>query len=181
MLLGTLLLGIVGNVELHELVETSESVAKGGVFDPLLVSYNEVVQSQERLDRVYKEVPVAWDGADWVTEQGQVHDLRQGHERLQVVPIANVVVMQVEELQIAQACKHLGRWQSGQRVVAQVDLLEGLERVQVHQVSLQQDVALQVSDRKVVALGKHLEAAGDSEISATDNSDLAETVTFGEP
>ena len=45
MLLCTLLLGVVWNMKLHELVEATESVTEGGVFNPLFISDDEVVQS----------------------------------------------------------------------------------------------------------------------------------------
>ncbi len=37
-------LGVVGDMQLHELVEGAETVAKGGILDTLLVCDNVVVQ-----------------------------------------------------------------------------------------------------------------------------------------
>ena len=85
-------------MELHELIEASESVSEGGIFDSLFVSYNKVVQSQERLDAVDQEVPVTGDAANWVAEQSQVHDLWESHKSLDVTPVTDVIVVQVEEL-----------------------------------------------------------------------------------
>lgn len=61
MLFGALLLSVVRDVELHELVEASEAVAEGGVFNALLVGYDKVVKRQKRLDAVDQEVTVARD------------------------------------------------------------------------------------------------------------------------
>jgi hypothetical protein len=110
-------------MKLHELVQSSESVAERCILDALFVSYYEVVKSQQRLDAVYKEVSIAWDAADWIAEQRQVHDLRDSYKSLEIAPVADVVVVQVQELELTQACKNL-RWrQACDRVVAQIDLL----------------------------------------------------------
>lgn len=104
-------------MELHELIEASESVSEGCIFYSLLVSYNKVVQSQERLDAVDQEVPVTGDAANWVAEQRQVHDLRESHQSLDVTPVADVVVVQVEELQLSHALEDLGRWETRDGVI----------------------------------------------------------------
>lgn len=79
-LLSRLLSGVVRNVEFHEFVQTSESVPKACVFDSFFVSDDETVQSQQVLDAVDQVMPVAWNAADRVTKQCQVHDVRQGHQ-----------------------------------------------------------------------------------------------------
>ena len=110
-------------MKLHELVQSSESVPEGCILDALFVSYHEVVEGQQRLDAVDEEVPITRDAADWIAEQRQVHDLRDADESLDIAPVADVVVVQVQELELTQACKHLRRWQACDRVVAQIDLL----------------------------------------------------------
>jgi len=82
-------------VQLHELIETSETISKGGVFDPLFVRYHEVVKCQQTLHAVDQEVPVARNAAHWVAEKRQVHDLWQGNQRLNVTPVAYVVIVEV--------------------------------------------------------------------------------------
>jgi hypothetical protein len=49
MLFCGLFLGVIRNVELHELVETSESISKRSIFNSFLVSYHKVVEGQKRL------------------------------------------------------------------------------------------------------------------------------------
>ena len=61
MLFCTLLFSVVWDVEFHELVKTSESVAEGSIFDTLFVCDYEVVECKKRLDAVDQEVTVAWD------------------------------------------------------------------------------------------------------------------------
>jgi hypothetical protein len=110
-------------MKLHELVQSSESVAERCILDALFVSYYEVVEGQQRLDAVYKEMPITRNAADWIAEQRQVHDLRDADKSLDIAPVADVVVVQVQELELTQACKNL-RWrQACDRVVAQIDLL----------------------------------------------------------
>lgn len=95
MLFRRLLLGVVRNVELHELVEAPEPVAKGGILDALFVGDDEVVQGKQGLHAVDEEVPVAGDAADGVAEERQMHYLWQGDERLDVAPIAYAIVMEI--------------------------------------------------------------------------------------
>ena len=85
-------------MQLHELIETSETISKGGIFDPLFVRYHEVVERQQSLHAVDQEVPVAGNAAHRVAEKRQVHDLRQGNQRLNVTPVAYVVIVEVQEL-----------------------------------------------------------------------------------
>lgn len=68
MLLGGLLLGVIGDVQLHELIQASEPVAKRSIFNPFFVSNGVVVQSQQRLYRVHQEMSVARNRAHWVAE-----------------------------------------------------------------------------------------------------------------
>ena len=77
-------------------------------------------------------MPVTRDRADWITKQGEVHDLRERGQRLQIVPVADVVVVQVQELELMELSKDFGWRKSGQGVVTQVDLPERLEGLQVH-------------------------------------------------
>tara|TARA_B110000285_G_C15076848_1_gene591255 strand:- start:412 stop:810 length:399 start_codon:yes stop_codon:yes gene_type:complete len=52
MLFCRLFLGVIRDVELHELVEASESVSERSIFNSLFVGYNKIVKSQKRLNAV---------------------------------------------------------------------------------------------------------------------------------
>ena len=91
-------------------------------------------------------MPVARDGAHRIAEQRQVHNLGQRYERLNVVPVAYVVAVQVEELELGQAREHLGRRQRRDRIVRQIELLQVRKALQEHEVALLQEVTLQVCD-----------------------------------
>ena len=101
-------------MQLHELVEASEPVAETCVLNPLFVCDDKVVKGKQRMHAVHKEVPVTWDVTNWIPEKCEVHDLRQLNQGLDVVPVAYVVVVEVEELQIGHALKDLGRRQAAQ-------------------------------------------------------------------
>ena len=142
MLLGARHIAIIRDLPLHVFVEASETVTKRGILDPLLIGDDIVVERLEAGDRVDDEVTVAGDGADRVGEQGDVHDRRQLDEGLQVLPLADIVVVQVEELQAQQAFEDRRRRQGLQLIVGQINFLEVLEGHQVGQILKVQQVAL---------------------------------------
>ncbi len=99
---------VVGNVPLHVLVQTSKSVTKWGVFNSLLVCDHIVVESFETGNRVDDKVTVARNSADWICKKSQVHNCREWDEWLQVLPLADVIVVKVKELEASHASKHTG-------------------------------------------------------------------------
>ena len=109
-LLGTGLVTVVSNVPFHVLVEPTETVTERCILDSLLVRYHVVVKGFQAGDRVRYKVTVARDGTDGVGEEGYVHDVGQRDERLQVLPLADVIVVQIQELQTGQPCKDCSRW-----------------------------------------------------------------------
>jgi len=72
--LSTLELRVVGDVELHELVETTEAVPKTGVFDSLLVRNDMVIECFKAGNGVDHEVSVPRNVADRVREESDVQD-----------------------------------------------------------------------------------------------------------
>lgn len=77
---------VVRNVQLHELVEAAEPVAKARVFNSLLVRYHVVVEGLQMPYRVDQEKSVAGNLRDRVIEERDLHDCRQGGQRLQILP-----------------------------------------------------------------------------------------------
>ena len=118
---------VVRDVELHELIQPSEPVAERGIFNPLLIGDYEVVKGLQTSDRVYHKVPVARNGADRICKQGDVHDLWHRHQRLQVLPLGYVVVVQVQKLQARHACKHIRRRKGFYLILGQVNFLKVFE------------------------------------------------------
>lgn len=106
-LLGRAFVGVVGDVQLHELVEATEAVTEGGVLDALLIGYHVVIERLEARNRVHQEVTVARDLTHWIVEERDLHNLGEGGQRLQVLPLGNVVIVQVQELKALQARKDL--------------------------------------------------------------------------
>ena len=53
---------------------------------------------------------VARNSANGIGKEREMHNSRQGDKGLQVLPLADVVVVQVQELQIAQTTKYTCRW-----------------------------------------------------------------------
>ena len=51
-----------------------------------------------------------------------MHDLRQRSQRLQVLPLRQLVVVKVQKLQAVESSEHLGLRQSFKKVVREVDL-----------------------------------------------------------
>ena len=110
-----------------------------------------------------------------------MHYLWQGHERLDVAPVTYVVIVEVEELELGQASEDLGGWQIRNRVVAQVDLLEASQALQVHQILLLQEVALQVCDGQVLAPRQRLYATRQLLVPQRDDPDVVERFALREP
>jgi hypothetical protein len=50
---------------------------------------------------------IPWYAADGVAKQGKVHDLWHLNKRLEVAPVADVVVVEVQEPQLCQALETL--------------------------------------------------------------------------
>ena len=80
-----------------------------------------------------------------------MHDLREGNERLDVVPVTDIVAVKVQEFQLSESSEDLGWRKRRDRVVRQVKLLQLREALQVHEVALLEEVALQVSNSQVLA------------------------------
>ena len=124
MLVRIRLVTVVGNVPLHVLVKSTETVPERGVFYSLFVSYHVIVKGSQTRYRIHDKVTVAWNRADRVCKQGQMHDARKGDQRLKVLPLANVVIVQVQELERFQTSENLATGQRLKLVVRQVDFLE---------------------------------------------------------
>lgn len=103
-------------------------------------------------------MPVARDLAHRVIEQRDLHDARQTRQRLQVLPLRDVVVVQVQELQTPHPSKHLARGQALQLVVRKVNFFQTLETNKVGQVLHLEQVVLQVDDRELGTALEDLEA-----------------------
>lgn len=110
-------------MQLHEFVETSESVTEGSVLDPLFVRYHIVVKSLQRWQRVHHEVSVTRNCTDGIREEGDMHYLWKNDKRLQVLPLRNLIVMQVQELEAFHASEYLSCGQRFQLVIRQVNFL----------------------------------------------------------
>jgi len=52
------------------------------------------------LNTVDQEMTIAWNRANGVAEKGQVHNLGERDKRLDVTPVADIVVMKVKELKL---------------------------------------------------------------------------------
>ena len=130
MLLCGALSAVVRNVDFHKLVEPSESVTETCVFDSLLIRDDVVIEGPQLRDRVDQEVPVAGDLAHWVVKQCHLHDLGKGGQCLQVLPLRQVVVVQVKKLQTLETLKDLGRWERLKLIVTQVNFFQSTEGVQ---------------------------------------------------
>lgn len=65
------------------------------------------------MDTVDEEVAITWNAADWVAEEREMHDLWYADQGLDVAPVADIVVVQIEELQLAESCEDFGRRQTG--------------------------------------------------------------------
>ena len=64
------------------------------------------------MDTVDEEVAITWNAADWVAEEREMHDLWYADQGLDVAPVADIVVVQIEELQLAESCEDFGRRQT---------------------------------------------------------------------
>ena len=68
----TLQLGVVGDVQLHELVKSSESVSETRIFNSLFVCNYMVIKSFESWNRVDHEVTIPWNVTHRVGEESDV-------------------------------------------------------------------------------------------------------------
>ena len=67
-LLSTPLMTIVRDMQLHEFIESSESVTEGSVFNYFFIRYDEVVKCSQPGQRVYHEVSVTRNCTDGIRE-----------------------------------------------------------------------------------------------------------------
>ena len=84
----------------------------------------------------------------------------QRGQTLQVLPLAHLVVVQIQELQAAHAREHGRRRQRLQIVVRQVHFLQIFKHRQVAEVLDVEQVALEVEDLQVGALRDHFKDGG---------------------
>jgi len=66
MLFSRFFFGVVGNVEFHELVETSKSIAKRCIFNSFFVGYNKIIKGEQSGNTIDQEMSVTWDATYWV-------------------------------------------------------------------------------------------------------------------
>jgi len=71
---------------------------------------------------------------------------------LQVLPLADIVVVQVQELERSQSSENLGIGQGLKLIVRQIDFRQLFKCLQVAQILHAQQVALHVQDLQVAAL-----------------------------
>ena len=62
------------------------------------------------------------------------------------MPLADLVIVQVQKFQVAQSLKDQGAREAGDLVVGQVDLFEVAKGLEIHHILEVNSVALQVSD-----------------------------------
>ena len=67
----------------------------------------------------------------WVIKQSDLHNTRQSSQRLQILPLRQIIIMQVQKLQTLQAGKHLRLRQRFKLVVRQIDFLKLGKRMQI--------------------------------------------------
>ena len=92
---------------------------------------------------------IARDSADWVRKESDVQDLRKGDEVRDILPFPNLVVVQVEKLEVCHSFKDLRAWEVHYVIMRDIELLQVLESLQVHQILQVEPVALQVPDVEV--------------------------------
>jgi hypothetical protein len=117
-LLSRAFVGVVSDVNFHEFVEASESVAERSVFDSLLVRYDIVVQRFQALNLIHDETPVARDLTHRVVEQCDMDDRRQVRQGLQVLPLLQSVIVQKQKLQRRHLPENLSRWEALDHIIA---------------------------------------------------------------
>ena len=92
---------------------------------------------------------IARDSADWVRKESDVQDLRKGDEVRDILPFPYLVVVQVEKLEVCHSFKHLMTWEVRYVIMRDIELLQVLESLQVHQILQVESVALQVPDVEI--------------------------------
>ena len=110
MLFCTLFLGVVRHVQLHVLVHGAEAIAERGILNSFLISDDECVEGEQRLRRVYQEVPVPRDRAHRVREESEVDDRGERSETLHITPVRDHIIVQIEELETVYLLKYLFSW-----------------------------------------------------------------------
>ena len=156
------LVTVVCYVPFHEFVEGAESISKRRIFDTLLVSDYELIESPNSWQWVHQEVSVARNGANRIWVESDVEHAGQSGELLQVLPLWNVIVVQVQKLEFFEAAEHVLRRQTLNLVVAEVDFLEIFETYKVAEVLERKLVPLQIQNLEIFAswnLLKHLVVA----------------------
>jgi len=86
-------MSIVGNVQLHEFVQSTESIAETGVLNTLFVRYHVVVKCFQAWQRIHHEVTITGDVAHGVGKESYVQDLGHAGKRLQVLPFLDIVLV----------------------------------------------------------------------------------------
>ena len=81
-----------------------------------------------------------------------MQDLRKGDEVRDILPLPNLVVVQVEKLEVCHPFKHLRAWEVHYVIMRDIELLQVLESLQVHQILQVEPVPLQVTNIEVYAL-----------------------------
>ena len=115
--LSALQLGVVGDVQLHELVKSSESVSETRIFNSLFVCNYMVIKSFESRNRVDHEVTIPWNVANRVGEESDVQDRRHACQTLQVLPLLYVIIVKVQKLEVLKASECRSWRQAGQLVI----------------------------------------------------------------
>lgn len=123
---------------------------------------------------------IAWNTTNGVAEEREMHDLWYAYQRLDVIPVADVVVVKIEELQLTKSSKYFCWWQAGDCIIAEIDLLQVTEALQIHQVFLLNEVALQVGNSQILALAQGLETASELLITERDDSYFLKRITFSQ-
>ena len=74
MLFITLFMAIVWDVEFHEFVKPSETVAKGSIFNSFFIRDHKIIKGFESCDRVDHEVSVARSDTNRIFKQCYMHN-----------------------------------------------------------------------------------------------------------
>lgn len=93
MLLGGRFSCVIANMNFHELIQATESVAKRRVLYALLVCDHIVVKGFQASDFVDQKVSVARQLAHRIIEKGQLDDHGQRCQRHHVLPSGKVIVV----------------------------------------------------------------------------------------
>ena len=76
-----------------------------------------VIKRLESRYRVDHEVAIPRNVANRVRKESDMQDRRHASQTLEVLPLLNVILMQVEELQVLKARENTSRWKTRQLVI----------------------------------------------------------------